>query len=495
MSNLGQTLAQKPVSAAGRGERRSSRGDEPHALAGDQPPDEQPAPGPTDGSCGDASDASRPRKSKITASPKPAPKDSDDAAAPAAMVPAPVESPFQTLLNRMQVVAEVPAAPEAVPAVSQQRIAVPAAALAPVQAPAASPQTEATPAALVTGVQTPPEIPVEHTEPSAAETTLSVTEIPIAVGAANPQVAHLQRRGVDVAAAGESMDAAPQAARPALPAETATQATAAMQPVEAPQTQAPMSEQALPEQQAPVQNAQGEEPVQRSKPAPRTGAVQTASAELTPRAQQVVAQPRAINKPKDSAASILKLASAAEPGPGAHASAVAAVQASPVPVAPVANVTALASAATVGVGQQIVSAVVEQRFSSQRVTVALDPPELGAIRLSLHARGSEIRAVVEVNNPATLEHLRQETPSLIDRLASTGLNVRQIELRMSTDSDSGSPSWQFTGGHNAWQQSASQQGGWTDAESASGAVEPAQELDAAAAPVAHAGDGSVNLWI
>ncbi len=64
----------------------------------------------------------------------------------------------------------------------------------------------------------------------------------------------------------------------------------------------------------------------------------------------------------------------------------------------------------------------------QQVTVQLDPPELGHVRLSLQSDGKDIRGVVEVDNHRTLVEIQKEASSLMGRMADSGISVRRMDV-------------------------------------------------------------------
>jgi hypothetical protein len=109
---------------------------------------------------------------------------------------------------------------------------------------------------------------------------------------------------------------------------------------------------------------------------------------------------------------------------------------------------------------QVVSAVLAGRSAgSQQVTIRLDPPELGSIRLSLRAEGGSIRGVMHVDNPETLRQLQGETASLIERLTQGGLQVRQMDFHLAgSGSDGSQTQWQFDGAGGGWQHFADGRG-------------------------------------
>ena len=145
--------------------------------------------------------------------------------------------------------------------------------------------------------------------------------------------------------------------------------------------------------------------------------------------------------------------------------------------------------------EQVVSVVLSNRGDqSQQVTIRLDPPELGTIRLSLQADKDTIRGVVRADNPETFKQLQRETPQLIERLSEGGIQVKQIDVQLSTNGGGTPSGWQSSGA-GGWQQFADGRG-QPAAQASSGAVLESTG-DSAAQPAGagvFTGD-SVNLWL
>lgn len=141
------------------------------------------------------------------------------------------------------------------------------------------------------------------------------------------------------------------------------------------------------------------------------------------------------------------------------------------------------------------------RQEGRDITVRLDPPELGQVRVSLRSRGGEVRGVIEAGRPETLAQLQREIPLLITRLADIGINVQRMETTLSGN-----------GQGNANGQSAAEM--YADAQQdpwglAGGRAGPPSQQDmtsvavandgeseqTVAAPFVRAGDGQVDIWI
>lgn len=150
------------------------------------------------------------------------------------------------------------------------------------------------------------------------------------------------------------------------------------------------------------------------------------------------------------------------------------------------------------VGGQIADQLRGAPLRAERtVTIRLNPPELGRVRVSFHREGGELRAVVEADSARTLQELQRETPGLLQRLGDAGVSLRRVEVTLSQDgpSDGSGAQSQLRDG----QGQAGPQDGGAGAESQRHAPRPVEEepqpADAHPAPVPDADDGGVNVWI
>jgi flagellar hook-length control protein FliK len=104
---------------------------------------------------------------------------------------------------------------------------------------------------------------------------------------------------------------------------------------------------------------------------------------------------------------------------------------------------------------QIIENVRQAIAHGQReVTINLNPPELGRVRLRMYSEGNEIHGRLDVDNPRTLTEIRHQAELLIQRLAEDGIAIRRFEVhQMSNNSGqtgSFSPQHQDAGGLNVW---------------------------------------------
>jgi flagellar hook-length control protein FliK len=139
--------------------------------------------------------------------------------------------------------------------------------------------------------------------------------------------------------------------------------------------------------------------------------------------------------------------------------------------------------------------------AGDEMTIRLNPPELGSVKLNLQAEGSDLRAVLTAESERTYVELRREATALVERLAESGIQVRRIQVVLTTDSgneaDHGSP-WRE--GLAQQQQAAGQQHGGGGGSSPSG--RETQQPTVEAAPQTASRDAgvvlsenSINIWL
>ncbi len=114
---------------------------------------------------------------------------------------------------------------------------------------------------------------------------------------------------------------------------------------------------------------------------------------------------------------------------------------------PVEAVQAIGATAAAGAGTQLTSsisqanstAMIEQITAhvqasrdnlSQEMTIRLDPPELGQVNVQLRTAGDGLQGLIRVEHAQTLDELTRDMPTLLQKLADAGIEVKDIELRM-----------------------------------------------------------------
>jgi flagellar hook-length control protein FliK len=148
---------------------------------------------------------------------------------------------------------------------------------------------------------------------------------------------------------------------------------------------------------------------------------------------------------------------------------------------------------------QIIENVRQAIAHGQReVTINLNPPELGRVRLRMYSEGNEIHGRLEVDNPRALTEIRHQAELLIQRLAEDGIAIRRFEVhQMSNNSGqtgSFSPQHHDATGQMPWSHArhtpAEQQ---RDRESADAAGAAGARTAALAGESLSA--GSLNVWM
>jgi len=130
----------------------------------------------------------------------------------------------------------------------------------------------------------------------------------------------------------------------------------------------------------------------------------------------------------------------------------------------------------------------------QQLVIRLNPPELGQVRLRLHAEGNDLTGELKVDNPQTLEQLRAESPALVRQLADSGVQVRRLDISLTDQHLQDESNWL---GREGQRQEQHESGDWHDPRllDAGGHEEPDIDDPDAGPRLAESADGSVNLWI
>ena len=134
--------------------------------------------------------------------------------------------------------------------------------------------------------------------------------------------------------------------------------------------------------------------------------------------------------------------------------------------------------------------------TGRQIVVQLQPPDLGRVRIVFRSVGDAVRGVVRVDNPETLSRLEREAAPLMQRLASSGIDVRRLDMMLS-DSQSDDMTQ-----NPAFREGQGRQNGWV-AEDPSGNPSGEAFADAGqttagsetADPGAGIGGGAINVRI
>jgi len=133
---------------------------------------------------------------------------------------------------------------------------------------------------------------------------------------------------------------------------------------------------------------------------------------------------------------------------------------------------------------------------NQRVVIRLDPPELGMVRVTLHADGEVVSSSVEVEHARTLIELQREAPALLRNLAEAGVHIRSMNMSLSENNSSGSSGdSQFGDQAGTWQGQPDQQG----RDYSRGELQLSDYVSVPAEPAVEqtswVREDSINVWI
>ena len=78
--------------------------------------------------------------------------------------------------------------------------------------------------------------------------------------------------------------------------------------------------------------------------------------------------------------------------------------------------------------------VVQQKGGN--ITIRLNPPELGTMRIQVQIEGSAVRAQFDVSTEAVRTLLQQQISQLKESLQQHGLNVDQLQVQTTSSSNS-----------------------------------------------------------
>lgn len=107
--------------------------------------------------------------------------------------------------------------------------------------------------------------------------------------------------------------------------------------------------------------------------------------------------------------------------------------------------------------EQIIESVRQAVRDGQReLTINLNPPELGRVRLKMYAEGGAVTGRIEVENTHTLHEIRQQAELLTERLTADGITFRRLEVHQMGSTNSQTSSYtsaqQDASGQNAFSQ-------------------------------------------
>jgi len=83
--------------------------------------------------------------------------------------------------------------------------------------------------------------------------------------------------------------------------------------------------------------------------------------------------------------------------------------------------------------EQIIENIRQAIQNGQRdLTINLNPPELGRVRMRMYTEGNEIRGRLEVDNPRSFNEIRQQAELLTQRLVGEGIMLRRLDVHLSS---------------------------------------------------------------
>ena len=81
--------------------------------------------------------------------------------------------------------------------------------------------------------------------------------------------------------------------------------------------------------------------------------------------------------------------------------------------------------------QESFSASVRQ--GGQEITIRLNPPELGSVRISIKEQGEHISGMLEVSEMQTRAEIQQNLPTILRNLQDMGIQVKRLDVSLNTD--------------------------------------------------------------
>ncbi len=92
------------------------------------------------------------------------------------------------------------------------------------------------------------------------------------------------------------------------------------------------------------------------------------------------------------------------------------------------------------VGKQILESIhssMGQRGGDKQITVNLNPPELGQVSIKFQEQGAQLNGLLEVSKTQTRTEIEQALPQIIRNLSDSGINIKRLEVILTTDDQTG----------------------------------------------------------
>jgi len=139
--------------------------------------------------------------------------------------------------------------------------------------------------------------------------------------------------------------------------------------------------------------------------------------------------------------------------------------------------------------QIVIAAKVQMTDSRTDMTLRLDPPHLGMLKMNVTVAEGVVSATLHTSTEAARQILQSDLSSLRQALADSGINVDTINVSVGTDSGSGQLWNPHSGGHNPASEGKPQSGPWHAYE----ALSTDTGADLPAETVLSTGVGRLNL--
>ena len=92
------------------------------------------------------------------------------------------------------------------------------------------------------------------------------------------------------------------------------------------------------------------------------------------------------------------------------------------------------------IGKQILESIhksLSQQGADRKITVRLNPPELGKVFIKFQQQGSELTGLLEVSKTQTRFEIEQTLPQIIRNLADCGINIKRLDVTLSNEQQPG----------------------------------------------------------
>ena len=98
------------------------------------------------------------------------------------------------------------------------------------------------------------------------------------------------------------------------------------------------------------------------------------------------------------------------------------------------------SNAPADIGKQILESIgnsISQQGAERRITIRLNPPELGKVSITFRQQDAELTGLMEVSKAQTRFEIEQTLPQIIRNLADSGIQIKRLDVMLSNQEQSG----------------------------------------------------------